>query len=237
MPTASAIERNKIAKAAIAAFFIFLTADLVFVGCSLPDPRYITKPLIVASLMVYAVVKIIKTQQPVFSLLLAALFFSWLGDILLMFDSFDAGFFLYGLSAFLISHIFYSFLFYRLLKAERIRMRPVWVLVAAVYYAMLMALLFSRLGSMKIPVLVYGVVICLMLVLALHLGAAGSREAGWRIMTGAVLFVVSDSILAFNKFHTSFFPAALLVMLTYGMAQYYLTTGVCRYAESREPVI
>jgi uncharacterized membrane protein YhhN len=71
---------------------------------------------------------------------------------------------------------------------------------------------------MRIPVIVYGLVISAMLLFALHAGATDYA-------VGAVLFVLSDSILALNKFHTSFLLAGSLIMLTYGLAQYFIVTG------------
>jgi uncharacterized membrane protein YhhN len=49
------------------------------------------------------------------------------------------------------------------------------------------------------------------------------------MMLGAVLFVVSDSLLAINKFYSSFELAGVLIMLTYGMAQLLIVTGAINY--------
>ncbi len=43
--------------------------------------------------------------------IIAALLFSWVGDIFLLFDSQNSLYFIFGLSAFLIAHVFYIFFF------------------------------------------------------------------------------------------------------------------------------
>ena len=51
-------------------------------------------------------------------------------------------------------------------------------------------------------------------------------------MTGALLFVLSDSVLAINKFYQSFEAAGVVVMTTYGLAQLFITEGAIRYISS-----
>ena len=48
-------------------------------------------------------------------------------------------------------------------------------------------------------------------------------------MTGAILFVASDSLLAFNKFYSSFEYADVIIMLTYGVGQLFITAGAAKY--------
>jgi uncharacterized membrane protein YhhN len=85
---------------------------------------------------------------------------------------------------------------------------------------------------MKIPVLVYGVVISVMFLLALHMLFIKNREAGKMMMLGALLFIVSDSILAINKFYQPFEYAGIAIMLSYGIAQLLITLGAVRYITS-----
>ena len=52
------------------------------------------------------------------------------------------------------------------------------------------------------------------------------------MMTGALLFVISDSVLAVNKFHHSFEIADVVIMLTYGLAQLFIVEGAIKYITS-----
>jgi uncharacterized membrane protein YhhN len=82
---------------------------------------------------------------------------------------------------------------------------------------------------MKLPVRIYGVVISMMFLLAMHMLFIKNRPAGKWMMIGALLFVISDSTLAFNKFYQSFEIAGPLIMLTYGLAQLFIVEGAARY--------
>lgn len=104
------------------------------------------------------------------------------------------------------------------------------MLVAVVlYYASLISWLSPYLGKMKLPVRVYGVVISFMLLLAMHMLYMKNKAAGKWMLAGAALFVLSDSILAINKFYFSFETADIFIMLTYGLAQLFIIEGAVLY--------
>jgi uncharacterized membrane protein YhhN len=57
------------------------------------------------------------------------------------------------------------------------------------------------------------------------------------IIAGALLFITSDSLLAINKFYSSFTNAGLYIMLTYAFAQYYIVKGIIQYLETENNMI
>ena len=194
--------------------------------------EYIFKPLIVLSLVAYFASKTKKDKHRMARWILAALFFSWAGDILLLFQDTDPDFFLLGLAAFLLAHIFYIIFFHRIRVLENIRNKFFFLLVVAIYYAALIIWLYPHLEDMKLPVTVYGLVISFMLMLALHTYFSRNKKAGRWLMAGALLFILSDSILAINKFYQPFGFAGVLIMLTYGLAQLFIAEGASRYITS-----
>jgi len=141
-----------------------------------------------------------------------ALFFSWVGDVLLMLPY---NLFVFGLASFLLAHIFYIRHFWGEWDRQQVPFHWSTTGGVVVYLVAFLLFLYPVLGALKIPVILYGFVISTMLLLALH-----TRRSGYAF--GAALFVLSDSLLAINKFHTQFPFAALLVMSTYGLAQFYL---------------
>jgi len=162
----------------------------------------------------------------------AALLFSWAGDVLLLLESQKEIFFLLGLSSFLLAHIFYIVCFHHVRLREKVKSNP-WLLVAVViYYAVLINWLSPYLGDMKVPVRVYGIVISFMLMLAMHMLFIKNKIAGKSMTGGALLFVLSDSLLAINKFYQPFELAGILIMLTYGSAQFFIVKGVTSYIRS-----
>ena len=216
--------------------FFWLILFLVVFAANLADRQfnngqleYYFKPLLILVLAVYF---ISQTNIIVTSLkrwILFALFFSWAGDILLMFEPKDKMFFLLGLSSFLLAHIFYIVFFHFIRVGERIKGNPWLLVVVVIYYALLINLLSPYLADMKIPVLVYGIVISFMFMLAMHMLFIQNKTAGKWMMFGALLFVVSDSVLAINKFYQSFEEAAMIIMLTYGLAQLFIVQGAVKY--------
>ncbi len=216
----------------IIVFFIVLAGDLLGIYLSNDLLQFIFKPLIVPVVGVYFLSETKSNSNELKKWILLALFFSWAGDILLLFDSIAEIWFLAGLASFLIAHIFYIVFFNRVRINEKVKINYRLLGLVAMYYAGLSALLYSYLGDKRIPVLVYGIVISIMLMLAMHMLFIRNRKAGGPMITGALLFVISDSVLAINKFYSPFEYAGLLIMLTYGFAQLFISIGAARYISS-----
>jgi uncharacterized membrane protein YhhN len=141
----------------------------------------------------------------------------------------DPQFFLLGLVSFLLAQLGYSYFFYRIMRKEKIRFSLLLLVPVVIYYATLITWLYPSLHSMLAPVSIYGAIISVMLLLALHMLYMPAVAAGRWFISGALLFVASDSALAFNKFYAPFETAPLVIMLTYGLAQLFLTLGAILY--------
>ncbi|TMI72993.1 MAG: lysoplasmalogenase [Bacteroidetes bacterium] len=210
-------------------FFIILIANIS--GGLLKDQwlDYISKPLIVVSVVAYFLSQTSGSSTTLKKWILPALFFSWVGDILLMFQVASQLFFLLGLSSFLLAHIFYI-IFFQSIRAREKTTPKLWLLlIVLVYYTALISFLSPHLRDMKLPVIIYGAVISLMLSLALDMLFISNKRAGRWMMTGALLFVLSDSVLAINQFYQSFPLAGVIIMLTYGLAQLFIIEGAIKY--------
>ena len=213
----------------ISLFFICLVVDLIGIYLNNELLQYITKPLLVIILIGYFLSQTMSRQINLKKWILAALFFSWLGDVLLMFQPKVEIFFLLGLSAFFIAHTFYIVFFHSIRIKENVKSLWLLLLIVVIYYAVLITVLSPHLGKMKLPVRIYGIVISLMFMLAMHMMFIKNKTAGRWMMTGALLFVMSDSILAINKFYQAFEMAGIIIILTYGLAQLFITEGATRY--------
>jgi len=118
---------------------------------------------------------------------------SVLGDALL---ALPGDLFVAGLLAFLAAHLAYTAAYVGRSRA----LAPAWLLMSLLAVGLMLAVLFQwgELGAMKLPVVVYAVVIGLMLWRA---GAQGRSGSGAHFaVLGAVLFVLSDAVLAWNRF-------------------------------------
>lgn len=212
-------------------FLVILVLAVNIIGRILNDQwiDYVSKPLIVILLAAYFFSQTNAVSSRIKKWVAAALFFSWAGDILLMFERNNEVFFIPGLCAFLVAHIFYIIFFHQVRVKEQVRSN-VWLLVIVViYYAALISFLSPYLGALKLPVRIYGIVISFMLMLAMHMLFIKNKIAGKWMMAGALLFIISDSALAINKFYQAFELADILVILTYGLAQLFIVEGASRY--------
>jgi len=216
----------------ISLFVVVFLPDLFAVYTNNETLRYITKPLLMPLLVLFFIFNTISFSSSLKKWIVIALLFSWLGDILLMFESANSNFFIFGLIAFLLAHIFYIVLFDQVRLREKFKQSLFPLLPIAVYYILLISLLQPNLGGMQKPVSIYGLVISIMLSFAIDLWKLKDKTTAFLIIFGAVLFITSDSLLAINKFYKQFEYAGIAVMSTYGLAQLLITVGATRYITS-----
>jgi uncharacterized membrane protein YhhN len=163
--------------------------------------------------------------------LLTALIFSWFGDIILLLSDRDERYFIAGLVAFLLSHLAYILLFNKQIKLKNTKSKAVfWIGVTSIiaYLIIMMAMLLPTLDDLIIPVFVYALVISTMLLFAFKGFLIWDTPANWFILIGAIVFVSSDSILAFNKFYQPVAWSSFLIMITYLAAQYLIVIGILK---------
>ena len=211
-------------KAYIAISFVYLL--LITLGRE--DISWFLKPFLIPFLFlaVYSC-----GDFPSKKFLLTALIFSWIGDVVLLFADKGEIYFIIGLISFLMSHIAYIILFSKQLRINSNRNKAVfWAGTTAiiVYLMVMLAVLLPRLGPLKIPVIVYAIVLSTMLLFAFKGYLKWNSPANIYILLGAVIFVSSDSILAFNKFYETLKFSSLLIMSTYITAQYLIVVGILK---------
>lgn len=162
------------------------------------------------------------------NLLLSALVFSWIGDIILMFADKGELYFIFGLVSFLIAHIIFILLFTKQEKENTSTNKLFWVglIIVGIYLFGMLSLLYPSLGDLKIPVTVYAITISTMLLMAIKGYFNWKKPNNLTVLLGALIFVSSDSILAINKFHSELPKSGFLIMITYIVAQFLITKGI-----------
>ncbi len=188
---------------------------------SIEGPARVTiKGLGVGLLAALAFRVIQRLSKPVDGWILAvALSFSCLGDLFLALR----GTFLLGLSSFLVTHLLYLTLFVRNwrrpLRPTRTRLAiSILVLLFSLFYSQWLA---PSLGSLAMPVALYVCAITLMVVAGLW----SSFSPSW-VWVGAILFLVSDAILAADRFRGQVPFAGFLIWATYYLGQYGIALGI-----------
>lgn len=205
-------------------FSLVLLADLLVIGADLPHYlRYLTKPAITIVLMAYVWTTLKKAKKLRYFLILA-LIFSLTGDILLLRPLELSWYFTGGLLAFLFAHLMYISAFFKIehFKSSKTFFFSIFLL----FYAMLIfKFIGGTLGELLPYVILYMLVLLLMVLTAFIRKTAFAVKSYGFVLTGAFLFMISDSLLALNKFHQAFALADILIMLTYGWAQFLIIYG------------
>ena len=183
----------------------------------LTEYRVVSKPMIMASLIGFYISSA-KKQSNAF---LLAMIFALFGDIFLMFNGED--FFQIGLSCFIVMQVLYTFTFLKdrvnEIRSMIYRSLPViFVSIAVINY------LWDGLGEMRIPVAIYTAAISMMVISAL----IRRSNVTWYlpVVTGVLLFMVSDALIALSKFGPTFTGIEYGVMATYMLAQYLIVRGM-----------
>jgi uncharacterized membrane protein YhhN len=159
-------------------------------------------------------------------MIISALLFSWLGDITLEFQWVNEIFFMVGLSCFLIAQVLYLISFFSTTGQNILFFNKIYLLLPVILYGVIILyFLYGELGDMKVPVIVYTVVILSMLTSAINREKKVNRQSYMLILIGAILFVLSDSMIAIDKFGYSFPLSGIAVMITYITAQYLIALG------------
>ncbi len=215
--------------------YLFLAAtiaDLTFILEGNSSMRFFSKPLILIGLILY----FYRISKPIASTLLtksilSALIFSWIGDILLMWSHL----FVYGLGSFLMAHVCYIIGF-RLAQKSESKIHqvdfvrtfffnlPIYMVAAITFY-----LINPNLGNMKIPVIAYLIVIVSMVTTARERFKKCDPSSFWQVFIGALLFFISDGMIALSKFYKAFPESGVLIMGTYATAQLLIVMGIRSY--------
>ena len=158
---------------------------------------------------------------------IAALVFSWAGDIFLI----SSDWFIAGLISFLIAHIFYI-IAYQKTGAATGELKPLDTLKFVVYGFVLIWVIYPGLGDLLIPVLIYALVLLGMGVWAHKRRGATSATSFKLVAIGAILFALSDGLIAINKFAFEIPAERILIMSIYMTAQYLIVRGLVQHTET-----
>ena len=190
------------ARRATAVFVALAAADVFLAATGRDRKRWLTKPLLMPALMVGRE----RPEQ-------RALALGGVGDVALLGAS-DAAFTV-GLASFLAGHLAWIAALRGRghARSGRLRARPVLAAPHLAAFGALNAYLWQRTGKDRIPVIAYSTALLAMSLVALDRGSPMAAAGG-------TLFLVSDSLLALEKYGGVHLPANEgIVMATYTAAQ------------------
>jgi uncharacterized membrane protein YhhN len=203
----------------------------------LPLLHYAVKPLFMVVLMVFQRGQLGGLSSFFSKTIQFGLFFSWIGDIALMFDEKVPILFVVGLGAFLIAHLGYAAAFVINVKDSNssfnipksaLMALPFIVIISCFFYYMKDGLP----AELFVPVLTYTLVISVMgITAAIRYDHVDAKSYKW-ILIGAILFILSDMVIAINKFVIDFEYDAILNMALYLTGQFMITVGAVFYSKN-----
>lgn len=186
-------------------FGVVAAVELLGVALDLAVLQWLAKPLLAPLLLVY-----LWGVRRQFDGVAVGLVFATAGDIALLVPGQVA--FLAGMAFFLGAQLSFLSAFVR-----HRRPRVTALLGYAVVWAAANALLWSRLGPLRLPILAYSLALCAM--------AAAATAVGWRTAVGAALFLFSDLVIGLGAADTTLPGHHVVVMTTYIAALLLITTG------------
>lgn len=160
----------------------------------------------------------------------------WCGLFICMLGDGLIGWFVIGLAAFLIGHLFYIAGFsryWRFTKLSLLMILPIGLYGFVMGYHVIAALLQNHLDTLVVPVLMYIVIISLM-------SWTGFLSHNIWAIIGSILFVLSDSILSWNMFVSEIPHSDILIMTTYYIAQFLIAHSLrffpsfCSYSSGKK---
>ena len=214
-------------------FFIAASLELSGVMLKLEWLVLLSKPLLMPALLIWAVAESRFQKNKLRFSITIALIFSFLGDTFLLFDANNELFFLLGLGSFLVAQTAYAFTFFKdIRKPTPFSLAYLFVVIAFVlaYVSIFFYNLFSSLGGMAIPVFVYAIAVGSMGLMAALRFKSVSNKSFYLVLLGAVLFILSDTFIALDKFlFEGQLPfASIIIMSTYIVAQFLIVKGLIR---------
>lgn len=192
---------------------------------------YATKPLLMPTLAVWFARRTSGVRRFLRQTVIAGLLLSTVGDILLMFSGggYGALFFLLGLVAFLCAHLCYTggFLTEVNLRNGLLRKQPYWLAPFLVFLVVFVRWLWPGIpDGMRLPVAVYAGVISTMALSVVNMRNHLDTAVANTILAGALLFMLSDSLIAVHKFGHPFPGSRVVIMVTYLAGQWLIARGV-----------
>lgn len=209
--------------------FLFLIAAGAQLFACVPPMRarlrYATKLLLMPLLALW----LLFATNPTPHAITLGLLCGFLGDLLLLAAAKKSFFFVVGSSFFAAGHALYAVCFLTHLGAA-----PRFGLIAfsALLYALYIALLLRRLrkgeigGKMQVLAASYLAVISFMSLCAFLFAVTNGSIWHWMVFAASLLFLFSDSVLAYDKYYKKLKFRYLIVMSTYILAQAGITFGV-----------
>lgn len=215
---------------------------------------FFTKPSLLPVIATYFFLNGARVSSKVRKLMMGAFLFSWLGDVSLMLTPETPGdtelmgipknkyLFLAGLGSFLIAQLLFIFSYKNSVLSTAGKTKPVWFIPFVIYWAIMLSAVLPPLRAnaekkaAMLPVIVYASILISMAAFALWRYGRTNTRSFILTLSGACIFVVSDSLIALNflAFPAPMEKAGFLIMPTYVAAEFLIAQGILEHFKQEE---
>lgn len=201
-------------KIALFVFILISILDIIGIIFKIDSLIFIFKPFILLSLL-FLYSHSVENRNKWYVM---ALIFSFFGDVVLLYSGDTV--FKFGLGSFLIAHLLFITVVVKRIKKTSLLNSLIAIISFSIVLFLLLFLLKDSLNDLFAPVLIYGITICLFGVVSLIDFLNTRNKKSLFMLIGAIIFILSDSVLAINKFYHAALIFQIAVMVTYVSAQY-----------------
>jgi len=217
---------NRLQKFFLLIFLLVSITDIIAIINDNSLWQTISNPIIIPALAAFYIAGS-KSRNKLYIL---ALIFSFLGDVLLLDKS---NLFLFGIAAFLITQLLYIAIFSKGLANSSLGKKIGALFPFSLFFILLIRILKPGLNDFLIPVIIYGLAISLFGSVSLLRYLVKKNGTSMVLLIGAILFILSDSMIALNKFHEPRAYYSVSIMLTYILAQYLISAYMLKSEKNR----
>jgi len=251
--------------AMLVAYVLFAVGVLVGIAIHSPGTVFLCKPMLMMMLMFYLFWSLYKNWLNEDSLMILALIGAWIGDIGLLLaemftnDPMNQGWNLFdpsdkwakiafftGMGGFLMMQLTYQYVFHTtgdpekvgILQRKKWLVFPFFLLAVGIFTWVITSEVgkqFFTHWALTIPVLFYCMSVSWMVLAAINRVGRVSSQSFNFVMAGAVMFLISDFLISFNKFILPFPMSEFYVMFLYMPAQFLIVEGFIRQGKFAVP--
>ncbi len=211
-------------------YFLFILCSITFLLLDLKGFFLASKFFILPTLMVSIFKCFQRSNHKLIPILLVATFFSFLGDILIVIE--DENFFkMISLSSFLVAQAGYAYMFMISHKYNRKKVsfndnNKRWPEISAILIiGVLIWLVTPEMEEFFFLGIIYGLIACISMVLALDRRFYVSRKSYFTVLYGLILFYLSDILAGLDLELTNQF-IHILIILSFAFGHYLIVSGI-----------
>ncbi|OIQ22921.1 lysoplasmalogenase [Lacinutrix sp. MedPE-SW] len=216
-------------------FLTILFID-IFIKTNVEDLsyRYFSKSLVIISLFLfYCINKFGSLNAFKFNTIVISLVFFLIGDLLII-NHLNPVFFTSAMILFVIGKIMYCINFSNNRDFNLTRLLP-FCLFSFILMVSVLILVIDNLGDYFLPVLLYFFITLLMFLFAYLRKSDVNAKSYYQVFLGMFIFLLSETIFLIKTFYIPIPYNQTLIMLTYGLAQYFIIIGLVNEQKLPDP--